>query len=92
MDRNFIRVVEEVNRYSIDDVKDKIRTKIIKKIENLRKDDDEFSKELERFECELWRRLAENHDSNLKDLVKNYDGLRSLKFGIDNFIDSVNTN
>ena len=92
MDRNFIRVVEEVNRYSMDDVKDKIRTKIIKKIENLRKDDDEFSKELERLECDLWRQLAVNHDSNLRDLVKNYDCLRSLKFVIDSFTDLVNTN
>ena len=92
MDRNFIRVVEEVNRYTIDDVKDKIRTKIIKKIENPRKDDDEFSKELERFECDLWRRLAENHDSNLKDLVRIYDSLYTLKLAIDSFTDTVNTN
>ena len=92
MDKNFIKLVEEVNSYSIETIKDKIRTKIIKKIENLRKDDDEFSKELERLEYDLWRHLAGNHDSNLKDLVRIYDSLNSLKFGINYFTDSVNTN
>ena len=90
MDKNFIKLVEEVNSYSIDDVKDKIRTKLIKKIENLRKDDDEFSKKLERLECDLWHQLAENHDSNLSNLIKIYDSLKSLKFGIDYFTNSVN--
>ena len=91
MDESFIKLVEEVNSYSIDGIKDKIRTKIYKEIEKLRKDD-EFSKELERLEYDLWRRLLENHDSNLKDLVKIYDSLNSLKFGIDYFTNSVNTN
>ena len=92
MEENFIKLVEEVNSYSIDGIKDKIRTKIRKEIEKFRKDDDEFSKELERLEYDLWRRLLENHDSNLKDLVKIYDSLKSLKFGIDYFTNSVNTN
>ena len=92
MDKNFIKLVEEVNSYSIETIKNKIRTKIIKKIENLQKDDDEFSKKLERLEYDLWRQLSENHDSNLKDLIKIYDSLNSLKFGIDYFTDSVNTN
>ena len=92
MDKNFIKLVEEVNSYSIETIKNKIRTKIIKKIENLQKDDDEFSKKLERLEYDLWRQLSENHDSNLKDLIKIYDSLNSLKFGIDYFTDSVNSN
>ena len=92
MDESFIKLVEEVNSYSINGIKDKIRTKLYKEIEKLRKDDDEFSKELERLEYDLWRRLSENHDSNLKDLVKIYDSLNSLKFGIDYFTNSVNTN
>ena len=92
MDKTFIKLVEEVNSYSINGIKDKIRTKLYKEIEKLRKDDDEFSKELERLEYDLWRRLLENHDSNLKDLVKIYDSLNSLKFGIDYFTNSVNTN
>ena len=92
MDESFIKLVEEVNSYSINGIKDKIRTKLYKEIEKLRKDDDEFSKELERLEYDLWRRLLENHDSNLKDLVKIYDSLNSLKFGIDYFTNSVNTN
>ena len=91
MDETFIKLVEEVNNYSIDGIKDKIRTKIYKEIEKLRKDE-EFSKELESLEYDLWRRLLENHDSNLKDLVKIYDSLNSLKFGIDYFTNSVNAN
>ena len=92
MDKTFIKLVEEVNSYSIDGIKDKIRTKIHKEIEKLRKDDDQFSKKLERLEYYLWRRLLENHDSNLNDLVKIYDSLKSLKFGIDYFTNTVNTN
>ena len=102
MDKTFIKLVEEVNSYSIDGIKDKIRTKIHKEIEKLRKDDDQFSKKLERLDYYLWRRLLENHDSNgrllenhdsnLNDLVKIYDSLKSLKFGIDYFTNTVNTN
>ena len=85
MEEIFIKLVEEVNSYSINGIKDKIRTKLYKRIEKLRKDDDHFSKELERLEIYLWRQLLENHDSNLKDLVKIYDSLNSLKFEIDRF-------
>ena len=92
MDKNFIKLVEEVKRYSIDDIKEKLRNKIIKEIEKIRKDDDEFSKELERLESSLWRRLLENHDSNLKDLFNTYDSLNSLKFGVECFTNLVNTN
>ena len=92
MDNLFIKIVEEVNSYPIDVIKDKVRTKILKEIEKLRKDEEEFSKELERLEYDLCQRLLLNHDSNLKDLVKIYDSLNSLKFGIDYFTNSVNTN
>ena len=92
MDETFIKLVEEVNSYSIDGIKDKIRTKIRKEIEKLRKDDDQFSEKLEMLENNLWRKLLVNHDSNLNDLVKIYDSLKSLKFGIDYFRNSVNTN
>ena len=92
MNETFIKLVEKVNSYSIDRIKDKIRTKIHKEIEKLRKDDDEFSKDLERLEYDLWRNLLVNHDSNLHDLVKIYDSLKSLKFGIDYFTNTVNTN
>ena len=90
MDKNFIKLVEELDRYSIDDIKDKIRNKLLKKIEELRKDDDEFSKKLGRLEYDLWRQISYNHDSNLKDLIKVYDSLNSLKFGIDYFTNLVN--
>ena len=92
MDETFIKLVEEVNSYSIDGIKDKIRTKIRKEIEKLRKDDDQFSEKLEMLENNLWRKLLVNHDSNLNDLVKIYDSLKSLKFGIDYFTNTVNTN
>ena len=104
MDEEIVNLVEEVNSYSIDSIKDKIRTKIllrILEIKKLRKDDDEFSKELERLEYDLWRRLEkydsnerliENHDSNLNKLIKIYDSLKTLKFGIDYFTNTVNTN
>ena len=91
MDKTFIKLVQEINSYSIDGIKDKIRTKIYIEIEKLRKDDDEFSKQLERLEYVLWHKLLENHDSNLNDLVKIYDSLNSLKIGIDCFTNSVNT-
>ena len=92
MDETIIKLVEEVNTYSIDDIKDKIRNKLLKEIEKLRKDDDQFSKELEKFEYELWRNLLEKYDSNLKGLVNIYDSLNSLKFGINYFTNSINRN
>ena len=92
MDRRFISLVEEVNRYSINDIKEKIRTKIYKEIEKLRKDDDEFYEKLERLEIILWQKLIESHDSNLKDLVKNYIILHRFKSEIDYFTNSVNRN
>ena len=92
MDERFINLVKEVNSYSIDGIKNKIRTKIHKEIEKLRRDDDEFSKDLERLEYDLWVQLTGNHDSNLRNFVKIYSSLKSLKFGIDSFTNSVNTN
>ena len=81
MDEMINRLVEEVNSFSINNIKEKIRSKLYKDIEKLRKYDDQFSKKLE-----------SNHDSNLKDLVKIYDSLKSLELGIDYFKNSVNTN
>ena len=92
MDKTFIKLVEEVNRYSIDDTKEKIRNKVLKEIEELRKDDDAFSKDLEMLEYDLWRRLSEKYDSNLKKLIKIYDSLKSLKYGIDYFRNTVSIN
>ena len=92
MDKTFIKLVEEVNRYSIDDTKEKIRNKFLKEIEELRKDDDAFSKDLEMLEYDLWRRLSEKYDSNLKKLIKIYDSLKSLKYGIDYFRNTVSIN
>ena len=92
MDKTFIKLVEEVNRYSIDDMKEKIRNKFLKEIEELRKDDDAFSKDLEMLEYDLWRRLSEKYDSNLKKLMKIYDSLKSLKYGIDYFRNTVSIN
>ena len=90
MEEIFIKLVEEVNSYSINGIKDKIRTKLYKEIKKLRKDDDQFSKELERLEIYLWRELLENHDTNITDLAKIYDSSNSLKFEIDRFTYLVN--
>ena len=90
MEESFIKLVGEVNSCSIDDIKDKVWTKIFKEIEKLRKEDDQFSKRLESEETNLWQRLLEVHSSNLKDLLKIYDSLNSLKFEIDRFTYLVN--
>ena len=43
MEKSFINIVEKFNSCSIDDIKYKVRTKISKEIEKLRKEDDQFS-------------------------------------------------
>ena len=73
-------------------MKEKIRNKFLKEIEELRKDDDAFSKNLEMLEYDLWRRLSEKYDSNLKKLIKIYDSLKSLRYGIDYFRNTVSIN
>ena len=51
-----------------------------------------FSKRLEREESYFWiNLLRENNDSNLKNLVKIYECLNSLRFVTDEFKNLVNT-
>ena len=85
-------LAEEVNSLSINNIKDKIRNKIYKEIEKLRKDDDQFSKELERLENGFLQCLLEIRSSNLKYLINLYNSLNSLEIGINNFKDKVNIN
>ena len=92
MDRRFISLVEEVNKFSINDIKEKIRNKIYKDIEKLRKDDEEFYEKIERLEIIFWRDIVENHSSNLKGLVEKYDSLNRFKSEIELFSVSFNTN
>ena len=90
MEESFINLVEKINRCSIDDIKDKVRTKISKEIEKLRKEDDQFSKRLESEEVYLWQRLLEGLSSNLIYLIQIYYSLDSLKNAIDNFVHLLN--
>ena len=93
MDRNLANLVEELNNHSIDDIKEKIRTKIYKEIEKLRRENDEFFVDLEMLEKRLWLDITVKFDdSNLKNLVNIYCSLSSLQFGIDNFTDIVRRN
>ena len=90
MDEIIIKLVEEINKYSIDDIREKIRTKIYKEIEKLRKDDVNFSDQLGILENNLWRNLTKKN--NLRELILFYNSLEDLKYGIEYFKNSVNTN
>ena len=94
MDESLIDLFKKFDNHSIKDYREKIRTKIYKEIEELRKKDYEFSKILERDEVNLFNCLLFNHKkniSNLKNLIKNYDCLVGLKFATDRFKDLENT-
>ena len=90
MEESFIKLVEKINSQAQKDYREKIRTKIYKEIDELRKND-EFSKRLEREESYFWiNLLRENNDSNFKNLVKIYECLNSLRFVTDEFKDLLN--
>ena len=91
MDESLNELLRLLDSQSLEDNMEKIRTKIYKEIEKLRKDDDdEFSRKLERLEIFLWQQLPVNN-SNLNNLVLIYENLRSLRFNIDRLKDLVNT-
>ena len=86
-------IAKELNSYKLKNYKEEIRERIKVEIERLRRDD-EFFKDLEKLEYELWRRLFKKYTSNekVKELIKVFDCLNTLKFGIDYFTNSVNKN
>ena len=90
MDRNFTNLVKEVSSYSISDIKEKTRNKIKERIEELRKNDDLFLKEFERGEKNLWSDILFNNDETLRNLIKYYHSIISLKYEVDLFLRSTN--
>ena len=90
MDRNFTNLVKEVSSYSITDIKEKTRNKIKERIEELRKNDDLFLKEFESRERGLWNDKLFNKDETLRNLLKYYYSIISLKYEVDLFLRSIN--
>ena len=84
-------IAKGLNSYKLKNYKEEIRESIKVEIERLRRDG-EFSKDLEKLEYELWRRLFEKYISNekVKELIKVFDSLNTLKFGIDYFTNTIN--
>ena len=90
MDRNFTNLIKEVSSYSISDIKEKTRNKIKERIEELRKNDDLFLKKFEsREEC-LWSDILFNNDETLRNLIKYYRSIISLKNEVNLFLKSTN--
>ena len=70
---------ETINIQSLKDFKEKIKTKVYKEIEELRKNDHDFSFRLEKGESELWEKILRGYKyRELHYLVKIYDCLNSL--------------
>ena len=95
MDDSLIDLLKKFDNHSIKDYREKIRNKIYKEIEELRKKDYEFSKILEREEDRLFNCLLnldnKKNSKKLINLIKNYDCLVGLKFATDRFKDLENT-
>ena len=90
MDKNFTNLVEKLDNYPIDDIKEKTRNKIKKRIEELRKNDDLFLKELDFKERCLWNDIFFNKDETLRNLIEYYRSIISLKHEVDLFLRSTN--
>ena len=92
MDESLIELFKLLDSQSLEDNREKIRTKIYKDLDKLRKKDYEFFKRLEIEEFYFWFNLLREHkDSNLNNLVNIYECLKNLKYHIDSFKDLVNT-
>ena len=88
MDESLIDLFKKFDNESIDDIRENIRTKIYKELNEHRKKDYEFKKILEEEESKLFNSLIFFHkkfNSNLKNLIKKYDCLVDLKFATDRF-------
>ena len=92
MDESLIELIKLLDSQSLEDNREKIRTKIYKDLDKLRKKDYEFSKRLEIEEINFWFNLLREHkDSKLNNLVNIYECLKNLKYHIDSFKDLVST-
>ena len=88
MDESLIDLFKKIDNESIDDIRENIRTKIYKELNEHRKKDYEFKKILEKEESNLFNSLIFFHkkfSSNLKNLIKKYDCLVDLKYATDRF-------
>ena len=94
MDESLIDLFKKFDNESIDDIRENIRTKIYKELDEFRKKDYEFLKILEREERNLFDRLIFLHEkfsSKLNNLIKNYYCLVGLKFATNKFKELENT-
>ena len=88
MEESLIDLFKKFDNETIDDIRENIRTKIYKELNEHRKKDYEFKKILEKEESNLFNSLIFLHkkfSSNLKNLIKKYDCLVDLKFATDRF-------
>ena len=104
MEKNVIKLVEKFNNSQIlKDYGDEIRTEINNELDELRKENDEFSRRLENEESRMWLNLIiefknNSEMSNLANLVSIYDccsnlikNVHFMEKDIERFKDLVNT-
>ena len=87
MEERLINLVKKFNSQTIEDNRDKIRNKIWKEIEELRKDD-EFFREIESEERDFFLNLVKCHGSKItkiEKLFKLYESLEMLKYDTERF-------
>ena len=91
MDSNFTCQVENIRNFPFSEVKEKVRNKIRKRIEELRKNDDTFFKEFEFREKCLWNeRNFTDSDETLRNLLKYYDSIIGLEYQVNNYLSNTN--
>ena len=90
MDSNFTCQVENIRNFPLSEVKEKVRNKIRKRIEELRKNDT-FFKEFEFREKCLWNeRNFTDSDETLRNLLKYYDSIIGLEYQVNNYLNNTN--
>ena len=91
MDRNFTTQVENIRNFPLSEVKEKVRNKIRKRFEELRKNDDSFFKEFEYREKCLWNERNFTHsDETLRNLLKYYDSIIGLEYQVNMYLSNTN--
>ena len=91
MDSNFTCQVENIRNFPLSEVKEKVRNKIRKRIEELRKNDDTFFKEFEFREKCLWsERNFTDNDETLRNLLKYYDSVLGLEYQVNIYLSNTN--
>ena len=91
MDSNFTCQVENIRNFPLSEGKEKVRNKIRKRIEELRKNDDTFFKEFEFREKCLWsERNFTDNDETLRNLLKYYDSVLGLEYQVNMYLSNTN--